>query len=108
MDVREYFQKVRAKEKEIEEPYVVMVSFETPDGGRAGQMTEVPKGVAAKLLTEGRARRASPEESKAFRQAAAEARQEAERIAAASRMQVAVLSESDLKAFRSAQRPARS
>ena len=33
MDIRVYFQKIREIERNIQEPYVVVVSLETPEGG---------------------------------------------------------------------------
>ena len=43
MDLRAYYQKMRKVESEIQDPYVVIVSRETPDGGRAGVKSEVPR-----------------------------------------------------------------
>jgi hypothetical protein len=62
MDLRVYFQKLRSFEASIPTPYVVVVSQETPDGGRAGVKTEVRREMAAQLVIEGRARLASEEE----------------------------------------------
>ena len=67
MDVRAYYQKIRKLEAEIAEPFVVVVSRETPDGGRPGVMTEVPRGLAAKLIVEEQAAKATPEEAAKFR-----------------------------------------
>lgn len=104
MDIKVFYQKVRQTEASIKEREVVIVSLETPDGGREGVRSEVPRTVAAKLITEGWARLATPEEDRAFREETAEARRVAEQKASASRMQIAVLSESDLKALRSAKK----
>ena len=54
MDLRIYFQKMRAIENEIAEPFVIVSSLDTPDGGRAGRLTEVARGVAAQLLVDAR------------------------------------------------------
>ena len=62
MDLRVYFQKLRSIEANIPTSYVVVVSQETPDGGRAGVQTEVRREMAARLVIEGRARLASEEE----------------------------------------------
>lgn len=67
MDVRVYYQKIRKVEAEIPEPYVVVVSRETPDGGKPGVMTDVPRFLAAKLIVEDQAVLASPEETARFR-----------------------------------------
>ncbi len=67
MDVRIYFQKLRKIEAAIPEPYVVVVSRETPDGGKPGVKTDVPRSLAAKLIVEDQATLASPEETAQFR-----------------------------------------
>jgi hypothetical protein len=67
MDLRVYYQKIRKLEAEIPEPFVVLVSRETPDGGKAGVKTDVPRSLAARLIVEDRAEMASPEEATLFR-----------------------------------------
>jgi hypothetical protein len=93
MELKVYYQKLRQVEGSITEPYVVVASLETPDGGRAGVLTEVPRALAAKLIVEGGARLATGEESLEFREQVAEAKRLAEQSAAASRIQVTVVSE---------------
>ncbi len=67
MDLRAYYQKVRKIEAEISDPEVVIVSRETPDGGKPGMRTDVPRGLAARLIAEDKADLATPEESARFR-----------------------------------------
>jgi hypothetical protein len=67
MDVRVYYQKLRKIEAAIPEAYVVVVSRETPDGGKPGVKTDVPRSLAAKLIVEDQAALASPEETAQFR-----------------------------------------
>ncbi len=67
MDLRAYFQKIRKVESELAEPFVVVVSRETADGGKPGVKTEVPRALAARLIVEDHAALASPEEAEAFR-----------------------------------------
>ncbi len=100
MDVKVYYQKLRQIEAEIAEGEVVVVSLETADGGKAGVKTEAPRAIAAKLIVEGRARLATEEEATAYRTAVVEAKRAADQLAAANKMQFAVLSEADLKLFR--------
>ena len=83
----------------------MVVSCETPDGGRAGVKTEVPRAIAAKLVVEGRARLGSTEETAAFREAAVEAARKAEQLAQATKLQLTVLSEPELRALKGAIRP---
>ncbi len=92
MELKVYYQKLRQIEGSIAEPHVVVVSLETPEGGRAGMLTEVPRPLAAKLIVEGGARLATEEETNGFRERIWGARRLAEESAAASRIQVTVVS----------------
>ena len=78
MDLRVFFQKLRKIEQEIVDPHVVVVSHETPDGGRAGRLAEVSRSNAARLILEGHAQLATAEESAEFRAAARKALEEAQ------------------------------
>ncbi len=102
MDLKAYYRKLREIEAGIAEEYPVVVSHETADGGRAGLRSEVPRAVAARMIVEGKARLATPEESEEYRAELAEARRQAEQAAAASRVQVTVIPEAELRALRSA------
>jgi hypothetical protein len=66
MDVRIFFQKVRQIEAAITTPHAVVVSLETPDGGKAGAMTEVSRIMASRLVVENKARLATDEETHEF------------------------------------------
>lgn len=100
MDLKVYYRKLREIEAGIPTPEVVVVSHETPDGGVAGVRTEVRRAVAARLVVEGKARLATEEEQSAFHEETAEAKRRAEQAAAASRMQITVVSEADLQRLR--------
>jgi hypothetical protein len=104
MDLRAFFQKLRKIELEIVDPHVVMVSNETPDGGRPGQLAEVSRSNAARLILEGHAHLASAEESADFRAAARKALEEAQQRLLADKVQVNVISDADLRALKSASR----
>jgi len=104
MDLRHYYQKIREIESKIAEEFTVVVSHETPDGGKAGTKTEVPRRLAAKMIVDGIARLAQDAEREAFDLAKAEAIRLAEQAAAAARVQIAVLSPSELERLR---RPAK-
>ena len=101
MDPRTYYKKIREVESTISDPFVVLVSLETPDGGRAGVYTEASRSVAAKLLAEGWARLASEEESKLHHESQAEARREAEATVAAQRMQVTLVTNPEFRVSKS-------
>lgn len=97
MDLQIYYKKIREAEDSLNDPSVVLVSLETPEGGRVGVRTEVPRRIAAKMIVEGRARLASAEEVHDFQEQKLEAKRQADQVAAASRMQFAVISSSELK-----------
>jgi len=63
MDLRIYYQKIRDAQATISDPHPVIVSRETPDGGKEGTLTEVPSAIAAKMVVEGAARLATAEET---------------------------------------------
>jgi hypothetical protein len=91
MDLKAYYKKVREVESGLSHPFVVVVSVETQDGGKAGVMTEVATLTAAKHIAEGRARVATAEESAVFHSRNQEAKQAADDAVAASRMQFVVV-----------------
>jgi hypothetical protein len=104
MDLRAFFQKLRKIEQEITEPHVIMVSQETPDGGRPGRLSEVSRSNAARLILEGHAHLATTEEAAEFRAAARRAVEEVQQRMMADKVQVNVISEADLRALRSTSR----
>jgi hypothetical protein len=104
MDLRVFFQKLRKIEQEIAAPDVIMVSHETPDGGRPGQLAEVSRSVAARLILEGHAHLATAEETAEFQAATRKAREEAEQRLMAAQVHVNVISDTDLRAMKNAAR----
>lgn len=100
MDLRVYYQKLKKLEQEITDPHVVVISHETPDGGKAGQKTEVSRSAAARLVVEGRAHLASAEEGAEYRSAAEQSRHSAEQRAIAQKIQVNVVSEADFRTIK--------
>jgi hypothetical protein len=100
MDLRLYYQKIREASTSIADPYPVVLSRETTDGGKEGIFTEVPRALAAKMFVDGIARMAKPAEAEAFHKKHAEAKRLAERVAAAARVQVTVLSPEELNTLR--------
>lgn len=97
MDLRAYYQKIRKIEAGITEPMVLIVSRETPDGGKPGARADVSRAVAARLVAEEKAELATAEETTAFRS----------EVEAAWKLsqQAQTLTESELKALRSVLRP---
>jgi hypothetical protein len=105
MDMRVFYQKIRELENAIEEDSVVTVSLSTPDGGKEGVLTEVPKRVAARTVVEGKARLATQEETAAYREATEARHKELQERALVNQAKFSVIAESDLKAIRSALKP---
>lgn len=66
MNLRDFYANVRNTLATIEKPFVVLVSKNTPDGGKAGVLTLVKKETAARLIVEDRARLATDEESDSY------------------------------------------
>jgi hypothetical protein len=100
MDLKQYYARIREAEATLESDFVVVTSCETPDGGRAGITSEVARALAAKMIVEQRARLASEAERQEFHQRVSVARKVAEQAAAASRVQVHVISDSELRSAR--------
>jgi molybdenum-dependent DNA-binding transcriptional regulator ModE len=91
MDLRAYYRKIREVENTLSEPYVVLVSVATQDGGKAGIRTEVTRHIAARLIAEGKARLATPEEAISFHEENEEAKKTFDQAILASRVQVVMM-----------------
>jgi hypothetical protein len=105
MNVRLYYQKIREAESAIPDEYPIVVSRETADGGKAGTLTEVSRRVAAKLLAEGTATLASAADADAFREQQANAKQAIDDAVAAAKVQLTVVSATELERMKGAQKP---
>ena len=104
MDIRSYFQKIRAIEESIPERFAVISSLATPDGGVEGRLTEVPRSVAAQMTVDGKARLATAEETQQYRDQMDRARAEAEEASLANRLHVTVLTEQESRNLRGRQK----
>ncbi len=102
MDLRLYFQKIREIESTIADAFAVVVSHATPEGGKAGVPTEVPKRTAAKMIVDGIAHLATAEEARLFRAAQAEAQKIAEQVAEAAKVAFTVVPSAELEKLKSA------
>ena len=100
MDLKAYYQKIRDIELDLMHGCAVVISLETPDGGAAGVKTEVTARIAAKMIVEGRVRPANAEEAREFHEQKLEAKRVADHLEGSKRMQITVVSESDLRALR--------
>jgi hypothetical protein len=104
MDLRIYYQKIRDVQAKISDACPVIVSHETPDGGKEGTLTEVPAGIAAKMIVDAAARLATVEETRTYRQAQVDAKRIADEAEAARKIQVTVVSSSEFERLRGGQR----
>ena len=84
MDLRAYYEKIRKIEAAIDAVFAVVISRATPDGGRSGVTSELPRAVAARLIADGKVDLASPEDAAQFR-AEAEAKWKEAQLHVASR-----------------------
>ena len=107
MDLGVYYQKIRDVEASIQIPFPVVISQETADGGKAGVFVEVTRRNAARMIVDGTAKLASPEQTTTFQQQQEKARQMAEQAAAAAKVQIAVLSADELTKLHSESKPAK-
>lgn len=105
MDLRDFFRTIRDIEAQLEDPHVVIVSLSTSDGGKAGVHTEVSRKLAARMIAEGKARVATPEEAYVFHQQIQEDMAAVEKAALAEKLQVALVSDFDLESLRQSVRP---
>lgn len=96
MDTRQYFRKLREIEATINDEFPLLVSLETADGGKAGIVTEVSRGNAAKMLVEGRAKLAGEAEIAGHRACQAAAREVAEAAELARRVHISIVESSNL------------
>jgi hypothetical protein len=95
MDLRQFYRKVRELEHSLAEPYVMVRSIDTSDGGRAGILSEVVREVAAMLIIGGKAELASGAEIEAYQVCQEEAKAAHEKAEMAKRVQVAIISDTE-------------
>ena len=100
MDLRDFFKRLREIEAAIESPFALVISHPTADGGKPGVVTEAPRYIAARLIAEGRARLATPEEMSVHHETIRGAVEQAEQAAMVDRVQVALVSNADLEGFK--------
>jgi len=96
VDLKQYFRKMREIEASLTDEFPLVVSLDTPDGGKAGKLSEVSRQNAAKMIIEGRASLASEEAAKTYRARQAAAKEAADKAEMARRVQVAIISDPEL------------
>jgi hypothetical protein len=98
MDVKQYFRRLREIEESFVDRYPVLISLETPDGGKAGLIAEMSRGVAAKMVLEGRAVLANAEQKTAYYEHQEATKKAAEKAELAKRVQVAIIADPEFQA----------
>jgi hypothetical protein len=98
MDVKQYFRRLREIEQSFIDRYPVVISLETPDGGKAGLIAEMSREVAAKMIVEGRAVLASAEQKTAYYEHQDATKRAAEKAELAKRVQVAIIADPEFQA----------
>ena len=104
MDLKSYYRKLREIESGLAEEFVVVRSLATPDGGIEGVLIEVARALAAKMIADGMAELADKAESDALRAKAAEDKKQEDQRRAAAKIQLTVLTETDLRALQQGNR----
>ena len=104
MNIQVFFQKMREVEASIKDAFVLVTSMDTSDGGKAGQVMEVTRLCAAKLIVDGRARLANEEEVAIYQEEGDKARALVQQ-SALGRFPLAVLSEQEMRTLRQSLRP---
>ncbi len=98
MDLKQYFRRLREIEESFIDKYPVVISLETPDGGKAGLIAETSRHVAAKMIVEGRAVLANAEQKTAYYDHQEANKKAAEKAELAKRVQVAIIADPDFQA----------
>ena len=105
MDLKQYFRKLRDIEACITDAYPVVISLETPDGGKAGVPSEVSRSVAARMIVEAQAVLASEEEKELYKNERLAAKQAIEKAELAKRVHVTIISDPDVERQISSRKP---
>jgi len=87
VDLKAYYRKIREVAKSLAGDYQLIVSMATPDGGKAGVITEVATAVASRLIVEAKARKATDEEARKYREEQKAKREEALKTAVSQSLQ---------------------
>jgi hypothetical protein len=105
MEVKTFYRKLREIEAILPDE-VILISKETPEGGRAGRFTEAPRAVAARMIVEGIADQASEADAESYREQVRVNHSEETRRRAAASIQVNVITEEQARALISKPSPA--
>lgn len=102
MNLKEYFNEIYIQEVSIEDEFVFVISLATPNGGKAGVVSEVSRATAAKMIVDKTARLATPEETEEIRERQLEAKRQKDTAAIQARLRLAVQAEDELHTLKEA------
>lgn len=107
MNLKDYYRQIDQQVAAIEGNFVLVVSLETPNGGRAGIVSEVNRATAAKMIVEQKARLMTPEEVTALKAAQEEEQKQKDLADLQDRMRMTRLAEEELLALKKAMQTTR-
>jgi len=102
MNLKEYFNEIYIQEVSIEDEFVLVISLATPNGGKAGVVSEVSRATAAKMIVDKTARLATPEETEEIRERQLEAKRQKDTAVIQARLRLAVQAEDELHTLKEA------
>ena len=102
MNLKDYYREIDATLATIESNFVLVVSLPTPNGGRAGVVSEVSRATAAKMIVEKSARLMTPEEVSELQAKQAEAQRQKDLSELQERVRMTRLAEEELVALKKA------
>ena len=107
MNLKDYYREITAQEAAIEEPFALVISLKTPNGGRAGIESELNRVTAAKMIVDKQVRLATPEEVKQLRDEREEKQRQKDLASLQERVRMTRLAEDELRALKKALHPSR-
>jgi nicotinic acid mononucleotide adenylyltransferase len=102
MNLKDYYREIDAVLATIESNFVLVASLPTPNGGRAGVVSEVNRTTAAKMIVERSARLMTPEEVAALQTKQVEAQRQRDLADLQDRVRMTRLAEEELVALKKA------
>lgn len=97
MNLRTYYQNVRRIREGLPEPYTLLTSLSSPNGGKEGVVTEVETSLAARMIADLAARPATDEEIAAHRAECELLRAEAKEDELRSKLRVTLVSDPGIR-----------
>jgi hypothetical protein len=97
MNLRKYYDQVHKIRQDIKEPFVLLSSLATPNGGKEGCVSEVPAELAARMIADGVAQFATSEQIEAYHSDADANRLAAQEEQLRNRLRITLVNEGDMQ-----------